>query len=83
MLSQSYMFAVGKYGTPDLWGMKTMNDPITHQIMAGNLSEFMKLTENCIGKDSDYIKNIVWRQILCLILLSTLQLFLQTDKISF
>ena len=56
MLSQSYMFAVGKYGTPDLWGMKTMNDPITHQIMAGNLSEFMKLTENCIGKDSDYIK---------------------------
>ena len=56
MLSQSYMFAVEKYGTPDLWGMKTMNDPITHQIMAGNLSEFMKLTENCIGKDSDYIK---------------------------
>lgn len=47
-LNQAYQFAIEENGTPDLWGLATMSDEITHKIIATNISKYINLTENCI-----------------------------------
>ena len=57
ILSQAFARTIEENGTPDTWGMGGMYDEQSHIIMGNAFVPYLKLSENCIGQSSVYIKN--------------------------
>ena len=47
-LNQAYLQTVSENGTPDEWGMETMDDELSHYIFAKNFRPYLRLSKDCI-----------------------------------